>query len=49
VDENDIGANSPRPLYNGVTIRLGTSTVVIFHVEEGSEFDSDKTMPDINY
>jgi pSer/pThr/pTyr-binding forkhead associated (FHA) protein len=49
VDEVDIGAHSPRPLYNGAAIRLGTSTVMTFRIEESSGYDSDKTMPDINY
>src|SRR5262249_1937943 len=49
VHENDIGEHSPRALYNGASIRLGTSTVLTFRIDEGSGYDSDKTMPDIKH
>jgi hypothetical protein len=46
VDEVDIGTNTPKPLYDGAAIRLGTSTVLRFRLEQKGGFDSDKTMPE---
>jgi hypothetical protein len=46
IDEVETQAGVPAPLYNGATIRLGTSTFLKFQTEQMGDFDSDKTSPE---
>jgi FHA domain/von Willebrand factor type A domain len=46
IDEVEVPAGVPKPLYSGATIRLGTSTVLKFRAAEQGGFDMDKTSPE---
>ncbi len=46
IDEVETQAGVPTALYNGATIRLGTSTFLKFQTEQMGDFDSDKTSPE---
>jgi hypothetical protein len=46
IDEVEVPAGVPKPLYDGATIRLGTSTYLKFQTEQAGSFDADKTSPE---